>query len=64
MQRPFEEILENIRDYHKRPHFYQKRNRDIVEMSKVEGGQMRAAEKYGITKQRVSQIVQASSHSA
>jgi DNA-directed RNA polymerase specialized sigma subunit len=64
MQRPFEEIVERARDYYKRPHFYKNRNRDIVEMAKVEGGQMRAAEKYGITKQRVSQIVQASSHSA
>lgn len=63
MQRPFEEILENIRDYYERPHFYQSRNQDIVEMSKVRGGQRRAAEKYGITKQRVSQIVQASSAS-
>ena len=63
MQMPFEEIVERARDYYRRPQFYKKRNRDIVEMSKVEGGQQRAAEKYGITKQRVSQIVQASSHS-
>jgi len=59
-----EEIQERVRDYYKRPHFYEERNRDIVEMSKVRGGQRRAAEKYGITFQRVNQIVQASSHSA
>jgi len=58
-----QKIQERVRDYYKRPHFYEERNRDIVEMSKVRGGQRRASAKYGITKQRVSQIVQASSAS-
>ena len=58
-----EEIQERIHDYYKRPQFYEQRNRDIAEMAKERGGQRRAAEKYGITFQRVNQIVQASSAS-
>lgn len=58
-----EKIQERVRDYYKRPRFYEERNRDIAEMAKERGGQRRAAEKYGITFQRVNQIVQASSAS-